>query len=45
MNNMYAIENSVVIVSGKTTTMVWIRMVSVHFAKAFAFAQDVQEMT
>lgn len=45
MNNMYAIENSVVIVSGKTTMMDWIKMVSVHFVKGFVFVQDAQEMT
>lgn len=45
MNNMFVIENSVVIVSDKIMTMDWIKMVFVLFVKVFVFAQDVQEMT
>lgn len=45
MNNMFVIENFVVIVSDKIMTMDWIKMVFVLFVKVFVFAQDVQEMT
>ena len=45
MNNMFVIENSVVIVSDKIMTMDWIKMVFVLFVKVFVFAQDVREMT